>query len=171
MESKATSTDRLRGERRWDEASAFKDETIANCRRKGMKRLDAQDAGWAAMLEKYPPLATSSENEELAAYDPATNNLPDSTPSSFLADAFWVYNQLGKGSVTAAEAPSSGSWALLRWAKRNEDRFFEQIMPKALTLSTKIEAVEPEVNVHLQHLQTLEEMLGWKSPTEKHALV
>ncbi len=162
QESKATATDRLRREGRWNEASKFKDETIANQRREGMGRQDAQAAGWTAMLEKFAPAPNSGENGELATYDPATINLPDSSPASFLTDAFWVYNQLGKGSVTAAEAPSSGSWALLRWAKRNEDRFFEQIMPKALTLSTKMEAVEPEVNVHLEHLASLEEMLGVK---------
>lgn len=158
-ESKSTATDRLRSEGRWNEASRFKDETIAQLRREGMSRQDAQAAGWAAMLERFP--SQPAEYEAVpSGGDTGADDLPDATPANFLNDAFWVYNQLGKSSVAASDAPSSGAWSLLRWAKRNEARFFEQIMPKALQLSTKLEFENREVDKNLQHVASLREMLG-----------
>ena len=46
-------------------------------------------------------------------------------------DARWVYQHMAVADVKPDDAPTPGTWALLKWAKRNESRFFEQVMPKA----------------------------------------
>jgi hypothetical protein len=33
--------------------------------------------------------------------------------------------------VNPEDAPSLGAWALLKWARENRNRFFEQVLPKA----------------------------------------
>jgi len=55
-ESKIVATERLRREGRWEEASRFKDAAIREFRSKGIKKAEAAEAAWKAMLEKYPPL-------------------------------------------------------------------------------------------------------------------
>ena len=165
-ESKSEATDRLRRENRWSEASKFKDEAIAAERRGGKSRQDAAAAGWAAMLEKFPPIPSESFVE--FPLDPATDNLADSSPSKFVSDAWWVYNQLGKTTIDPAAAPSAGAWALMRWARRNEDRFFEVMLPKALQLGVKLDtqlADEDSLNrENLEYLKSLDELMGWTDP-------
>ncbi|MDZ4659756.1 MAG: hypothetical protein SH868_19455 [Bythopirellula sp.] len=134
-ESKSTATDRLRREGRWNEASMFKDETIANHRRAGMGRQDAQAAGWAAMLEKFPP---SGEHETAESYFLA-DDLALSTGengSDFVNSAFWVFDNLARR-VSPNQAPSSGAWAMLEWARTNKNDFFKSIVPKALDIKAK----------------------------------
>ena len=48
-ESKIVLTERLRREGRWDEASEFKDKSVAKFRADGLKRGEAAEAAWAAM--------------------------------------------------------------------------------------------------------------------------
>jgi hypothetical protein len=55
-ESKIGITERLRREGRWDEATQYKDSVLVECREKGMKRSEASEAAWQAMVERYPPI-------------------------------------------------------------------------------------------------------------------
>ena len=159
QESKSVATNRLRREGRWEQASAYKDTIIAECRSEGMKRPEAQAAGWAAMTAKFSPLEVESDHDvELA--DPDADKLPDSTPDTLLGDAYFVLNSLGRAKVRAADAPTAGAWAMLRWARKNEHKFYDSILPRALTLSNKLEIAETEEDANREHVQSLREMLG-----------
>ncbi|QEG34438.1 hypothetical protein [Bythopirellula goksoeyrii] len=160
QESKALIMERLRREDRWDEASLFKDQTIKELRAAGKTRRDAGELAWGEMARKYPPVNQANEGVDLGGLDPTQEDLPNSSPATFVGDAFWVYNSIGRATVVSASAPSAGAWALLRWAERNEDRFFEQILPKALQLSTKLESEQHSLDHEDEELGELEELLG-----------
>ena len=138
-ESKINLTHRLRREGRWDEASRFKDDWIAQLRSKGKPRKEAQQAAWEAMERRFPPQETaesaSTVQEEL---DTELKELTDLASPSFLADAGWVYQRLSVKGVKPEDAPSPGAWALLQWAKLNQNRFFEHVMPKVVSSKKKM---------------------------------
>ena len=160
QESKIEATHRLQREQRWPEASSFKDSVIKECRSEGKTRAEASEIAWERMIAEYPPLAVEPDQEsevDLVGVD----DLPDSSPTGFLADATWVYNNLARATVNTASAPSAGAVGLLRWARRNEDDFFENVWPKVLGLASKQEPNEDdEVEAALAHVRSLEEMLG-----------
>ncbi len=129
--SKIALTERLRKECRWDEASRFKDEHIAKLRAEGKPRKEAQQAAWEALEKQYPPLEAEPAGSEEGAYPPDLIETGALGSSDFHDDARWVYQHIAVADVKPEDAPTPGAWALLKWAKRNEDRFFEQVMPKA----------------------------------------
>jgi hypothetical protein len=137
-QSKIDLTHRLQREGRWEEASQFKDGEIARLKTEGLKRAEAGQAAWEAMEEKYPPLPAE------AASEPPGELLIDDierTPGNYHLDAQWVYEVLGVRSITAADSPSSGAWALLNWARQNPQRFFEYVLPKALSSAPPVSEV------------------------------
>ena len=136
-ESKIELTHRLQREDRWDEASKFKDNHIAQLRSEGKPRKEAQQAAWEEMGSEFPPQPSESEPIALEALPSEWAGRLSSSSDDFISDALWVYSRLGLSDVQPEEAPSAGAWSLLRWAKRNEDRFFEQIMPKVVAKSSK----------------------------------
>jgi hypothetical protein len=60
-ENKIEATDRLRGERRWDEACAFREAERQRLRGEGLSRQEANGRSWQAMVERYPPIDPISE--------------------------------------------------------------------------------------------------------------
>ena len=63
-ESKIVATERLRREGRWEEASKLKDAALREFKAKGMKRAEASEAAWNAMLEAFPPLVPADTPTE-----------------------------------------------------------------------------------------------------------
>jgi hypothetical protein len=68
-ESKIDLTERLRREGRWAEASKFKDETVKELRKEGMRRAEAGEQAWLRMAEAYPPLPAPEPIAEPSAGD------------------------------------------------------------------------------------------------------
>ncbi len=68
-ESKIELTERLRAERRWTEASNFRETARTDFRTKGMGRQEAVEAAWEAMAEAYPPLPVAEATAEPVADD------------------------------------------------------------------------------------------------------
>ena len=136
-ESKIGITERLRAEGRWDEASKFKDETLRTLRGEGMKKAEAGEEAWRRMAEKYPPLENAGEDvpgvfpDEEIDTDELADRIGDERPD-LVRDTLWVYDHLADRRTKPAEAPSAGAWALLGWARRYQNRFFEMILPKAM---------------------------------------
>jgi hypothetical protein len=125
LESKSVATDRLRREGRWEKASLWRDQKRVQLRAEGQTRTESNEAAWQAMIEQFPPLPQS----ELPVGDHAVELLdidPDSYDgqSSCTDDVAWVYQYLSVKSAAPHQAPSSGAWGLLQWARRNSDRFF-----------------------------------------------
>ena len=156
-ESKIELTHRLEREGRWSEASLWKDQHIASLRGEGMPRKEAQQAAWEALEKRFPPVESEEESSPLEAFPEGLADLPDSSTEDFVKDALWVYSRLGMANVKPSDAPSPGAWSLLRWAKRNEDRFFEVIMPKVMAAKNRIKEAEEEET--LDDLSELEGML------------
>lgn len=137
IESKIELTRRLQREGRWHEASRFKDETITRLRAEGMKRNEAQNAAWEAMERLFPRAEdlTAAELDETPWEQ--FEKVPGSTPESYIQDSTWVYERLAVSGVKPSDAPTPGAWSLLQWARKHQDRFFEQIMPKVIAANQK----------------------------------
>jgi hypothetical protein len=152
-ESKIELTERLRREGRWEEASRFKDETFKKLRSEGMTKADAKEESWRRMAAKYPPLDSIDESvteapnatigEPLPAQEPRgtehdididalLDRIGDGRSSDLVRDTLWVYENLANRRIKASDAPSCGAWALLEWARQYRNRFFEQVLPKAM---------------------------------------
>ena len=168
-ESKIDLTDRLRREKRWEEAAQYKDSTAKQLRDGGMKRGEANEAAWESMAEKYPPLAAPQEeesNQDLEFSAEQTAGLPPGSLEDFFTDADWVYGNLERGEVDPATAPSSGALALLKWATRNKNDFFGKIVPRALATPDPLREArrEEKAMAAAEHrrIDRLEGMLGRK---------
>ena len=103
------------------------------------------------MLAKYQPLAQSDGTCEFddvwiedtdASHDEA--NRPD-----LAGDVLWAYQNLARRSVHPKDAPNAGAWALLSWARRYRNRFFEVLFRKALSASA-----QQSRNLPVQHART-----------------
>ncbi len=133
MESKIEATDRLRAEGRWNEASAYRDKYRASMRAQGMSRADANDAAWKAMMEKFP----RTEPITLESIDLPDLNGSEANAGDWVRDVMWTYDHLGRNNTPANDAPSSGAWFMLQWARNNQNRFFDSILPKAISVTEK----------------------------------
>jgi hypothetical protein len=131
-ESKIVATDRLRKESRWEEASLWRDNQRKQLRAEGKSKTEANDASWQAMIDAFPPLPV----EEMPTHEPCETvelldiDSYDERPD-MSRDILWVYENLVREGVKPEDAPSLGAWALLKWARENRNRFFEQVLPKA----------------------------------------
>jgi hypothetical protein len=160
-ESKITLTHRLQREGNWDKASLFKDDCISRLRTEGKTRKEAQQAAWEEMEQCFPPLPSESEPEALEASPSEWADRLSSSSDDFVGDVMWVYSRLGLPNVQPQDAPSSGAWSLLRWAKQHEDRFFEQILPKVMAKSAKTDScAEEELIEERQSIATLEQLFS-----------
>ncbi|MCP4478779.1 MAG: hypothetical protein GY818_11875 [Planctomycetaceae bacterium] len=130
MESKIQATDRLRREGLWDQASLFRDEQRDKLRQEGVNRKDANQQAWELMLEEYPPKEIDDgylEEEKFV--------IPVQKDVDWVQDVFWVYENIGNSSP---DLPSSyGALAFLKWAKKYPERFFETVLPKAMSMMEK----------------------------------
>lgn len=149
-ESKIALTERLRREGRWAEASKFKDTALADFRAKGMNRVEAGAAAWAAMAEAYPPLpeaeATTASGSGrvrgLGDLPPSWPNLPDN--ASLHTELAWVQSNRLRvveerpSGATVVRLDRAGaaapSWAALSWLETSIRSYakFVEICAKAL---------------------------------------
>ena len=178
-ESKIVATERLRREERWEEASRFKDATLREMRSSGMTKVEASDAAWSAMLEKYPPLPSADPPvdqqvaelaarpvEHIAPGDPAEaagidtllERLGDNG-ADLPRDVLWVYDNLENRRARPEDAPSLGAWSLLKWVREYRSRFFEVLLPKALAVKEK-QKEEASASYADMGLEDVSRMLG-----------
>lgn len=125
MESRIDATDRLRAEGRWAEASQFRDEVIRRLRASGVSRKEANELAWGEMLDRFPPLEDAAGSEGLM-----TDHEWPTTPITWdrmLDDIAWTYQHLD-ADVQPKDAPSSGAWGLLYWARQYPGDFFTKFL-------------------------------------------
>src|SRR5881394_1073934 len=93
VESRIVATDRLRKEKRWEEASRFRDEVRRQLRAAGKPRAEANDAAWEAMLDRFPPpeYACFLDADE---QDEAIMDAFSCRYSDLATNAIWVFSQL-----------------------------------------------------------------------------
>jgi hypothetical protein len=154
-ETRAEATHRLQREGRSVEATEYRREIRRQERAKGKTKAEAGEIAWAAMMEKFPPLDPERQpgkpggpNQEWAAgLDSALAALRERAagqPVDFPRDVAWVYQHLADGEVTPDDAPSTGSWSLLGWARNNRNHFFQHMFPKALAAQGKAKPHDEE---------------------------
>jgi hypothetical protein len=142
-ESKIHATERLRQEGRWDEASAYRDEVRGRLRSEGMPKSEADEAAWEAMIERYAPILASEAEPEVTGLDLDDADLDalaakfDGQPADFSRDAQWTYENLDNRRAAPTAAPSLGAWSMLKWARENRNRFFEHLLPKAISVQQR----------------------------------
>lgn len=147
-ESKIDATDRLRQEGRWDEASRYRDEVRRSLKAEGKPAAEAKELAWAAMLEKYPPKhggfdpsqpKPDRQADENGGDRPDAEDWPDAaeTPPDLMRDILWAYQSLENKQASPGDAPGAGAWSLLLWGRQYRNRFFEQLLPKAITTGAK----------------------------------
>jgi hypothetical protein len=158
--------ERLRAEGRWEGpegAEAFKNTALAEFKAKGVK--NAAEEAWAAMASTFPPLqaveapaAADPFGSVEAALDGGEGKLATGAvevPGDFIdvdalldrpedlaspdlaADICWAYANLANSRAMPDTAPNLGAWSLLTWARGARNRFFEQLLPRALAARDK----------------------------------
>jgi len=78
-------------------------------------------------------------------------------------DCDWVWQNLG-GKMTRDKAGTPARWALWQYAKKDMDKFIQQIMPKAMTLLEKALDKEGDTDVIIikerKNIATLKQILS-----------
>jgi hypothetical protein len=96
------------------------------------------------MIEKYPPAdpieptGQQSPEDTLSDedFDAIAANDETGTPD-LIRDIIWTYDNLDNPQQKPGDIPSPGAWSLLKWARKYSNRFFEQMLPKALNVKEK----------------------------------
>lgn len=167
-ESKLVLSKRLQREGRYNEAFLYKDLMLKELRAKKVFGEKAKEESWRLMAKKYPPKPELEPKKPVKEkpvekkFEPleVADDLPDSTPDTFLQDATWVYNNLRRRGASLQNAPTSGAVGLLEWARDNPNDFYKQTWPKALGLvGSQKPDVDDETSRNLDHVKSLEEML------------
>ena len=141
-ESRIEATDRLRREKRWDEASQYRDEVRKRLRDEGKSRQEASDEAWDAMLEQFPPLPappTAPDALDLSDADDALIDQLAAVPVDLVRDAHWVYANLEHPRIRLEDAPSLAAWGLLRTARSDPAKFHAQL----IAMQSKAKAAAP----------------------------
>ena len=90
-ESKIEATHRLQADGRWDEASRYRDQQRKHFKAQGLKRAEANDKAWEAMIEEYPPADIDDVlfYYTLAKFPPSTSHKVSDRSPEFL-DVWWA---------------------------------------------------------------------------------
>ncbi len=144
-EIKLNACHRLREEGRWTEACEFRERERQRLRADGVGKKEAVDRAWEAMLAAFPPIAEAAEPTQSTSAAVMAPSLAASPVKrgprwgkckfdSFLDLKYqvrWVYFHLDVHSVKPRNAPGPGAWALLQWARKYRNQFFQSLLPKA----------------------------------------
>jgi hypothetical protein len=131
LESRIEFQKRLEAEGRWKAAKIWMDnwrrDKAANSA--GMSSRGLRELVWDEAEKVFPPIPVADQMAETWIPDDyVKKGHPDP-----LRDLLWVYEYFAVKSITAADAPNTGAWAMLCWARKNRDKFFDHLMSKGCT--------------------------------------
>lgn len=140
---------RLKKEKRYQEANEFREAARLKYVEEGMIQRHAVNRAWEDTEAAFPPLEEKTPEPEVddVEFDKLT---VDSQPD-LARDVLWAYDNLELKSTKPEDAPSVGAWSLLKWAREYRNRFFEQLVPKAMAAKAKesdtgpIENTDPDL--------------------------
>src|SRR5262245_42575626 len=66
-------------------------------------------------------------------------NRTSKAPTADIASVLWCFSKLDDPHAKPTTAPSAGAWTMLLWAREVRDRFYIELLPKALVESAKSE--------------------------------
>lgn len=127
LESRMEFQHRLEREGRWSAVRIWMD----NWRREQasstkMSSREIKEAVWDEAEKNFPPIALEDQM--------ASTWIPDEQVkrggADPLRDLLWVYEVFAIKSITPEDAPNSGAWAMLCWARRNREKFFDHLLSK-----------------------------------------
>jgi len=121
-EGRAEATNRLRREGRWVEASAWMERRRLQLKTELGTRGRAGDRAWIEMIHEFPPLPT----EEALPTELIAGQIAEA-PFDWARDVIWVYQNLKKADISAADAPSTGAVALLEFARAEPQKFLPMV--------------------------------------------
>ncbi len=78
---------------------------------------------------------------------------------NLVRDTLWTYEALANRKAKPADAPSLGAWSLLQWARQYRNRFFEQVLPKAMAARTAGEEEDQMVRRERKRCDEIEAVL------------
>jgi hypothetical protein len=131
----------------------WRDERRKQLRAEGVARTEATEMVWQELTKEFPPLPESEVQSPGKGYD---IQLLDIDPNSYdgqsgcMGDVAWVYQNLSVKSAAPHQAPSSGAWGLLQWARRNSDKFFPlwaKTMPGQAVQDTELWRMKEEPRI------------------------
>ena len=136
---------RLEGEGRWNESQALKAQLLSEGFTPGEAdarvRREFAASGMSDLLVESGVAGLTEEVASSEAIDP-----DDSVPELDLGDpdirrdAYWAYNNIGRGGVKRKDAPSQGAWNMFRQFGRNDKTttdFLEKIAQPMLKSEPK----------------------------------
>lgn len=130
LESRIEFQKRVESEGRWKAVKIWMD----NWRRDkvsapGMSAKKLRELVWDEAEKNFPPIPVADQMAEIWIPEEGTKKgHPDP-----LRDLLWCYEYFAVKSVTPADAPNTGAWAMLCWARKNRDKFFDHLMAKGCT--------------------------------------
>jgi len=183
QESRLSASNRWRKEKRDNEVALFRQEVKKELAALKIYGLRAKEIAWNEAIRRFPPLPKPQKDEEAKPAEQPPVEIPEvvseveaeadaeavekmlekMSPVDFFADIRWVYSQLANKRVRAEQAPSSGAWKLLEWARKYESRFFEQLLPKALA---KAPDEEVDLKRETRRIEDIEAMISKLSESD-----
>lgn len=159
-ETRIQLTARLRRERRWREATAYRDKIRRGAQLEGKTRSQALEESWKAMAIAFPkPTAAPTVPFQADGVPPQTGQ-PD-----LIGDILWVYVHLCDASITAADAPGLGAWALLNVARDDPGMFMKAMLPRAMGVKNRPDS-QPAAEATDDNLDGLKDVLKSLSPQQ-----
>jgi hypothetical protein len=115
--------------------------------------------------DNEPTVANADSQVEVADM---LERLDDGASSADLArDVRWVYSCFERRNMQASDAPSSGAWAMLQWARSARNRFFEVVLPKALTTKDRDADEQEKIQHDKKNVQQIRQVLARFVETSK----
>lgn len=130
LESRMEFQHRLEREGRWKAVRIWMD----NWRRDksttpGMSKQQIREMVWDEAEKVFPPIPVEDQMAETWIPE---GHVKKGHPDP-LRDLLWCYEFFAVKDVKAADAPNTGAWAMLMWARKNREKFFDHLMTKGCT--------------------------------------
>lgn len=130
LESRMSFQHRLEREGRWKAVCLWMD----NWRRDKatttkMSKQQLRELAWDEAEKVFPPIPIEDQMSEVwIPEDQLQKEHGDP-----LRDLLWVYEVFAVKSIKPSDAPNNGAWAMLMWARKNREKFFDHLMSKGCT--------------------------------------
>ena len=107
--------------------------------------------------ESSPPPSTKAAEVDI---DALLDRIGDQQRPDLVRDVLWAHENLSNRRVKPIDAPGVGAWAMLEWARQYRNRFFEQVLPKAMAAHSQEDEDAANVRRERMALEEIDELLA-----------